>query len=65
MTWIGEILHVGTNKGTIAVMDAEDGKYIHEIFFPGGRRKQVEIKHLALSSEDEVDSMSLGCVSRQ
>ena len=46
---------MGTNKGTIAVMDAEDGKCIHEIFFPGGRRKQVEIKHLALSSEDEVN----------
>ena len=47
-------LWVGTNRGTIAVMDADDGKCSHEIFFPGGRRKQVEIKHLALSSEDEV-----------
>ena len=47
-------LWVGTNRGTIAVMDAEDGKCIHEIFFPGGRRKQVEIKHLALSGENEV-----------
>ena len=56
-------LWVGTNKGTIAVMDAEDGKCIHEIFFPGGRRKQVEIKHLALSSEDEVNSMSFGLCS--
>ena len=35
-------------------MDANDGKCVQEIFFPGGRRKQVEIKHLALSSENEV-----------
>ena len=45
---------MGTNRGTISVMDADDGKCIHEIFFPGGRRKQVEIKYLAISSENEV-----------
>ena len=45
---------MGTNRGTIAVMDANDGRCVHEIFFPGGPRKQVEIKHLALSSENEV-----------
>jgi WD40 repeat protein len=47
-------LWVGTNRGTIAVMDANDGRCVHEIFFPGGPRKQVEIKHLALSSENEI-----------
>ena len=35
-------------------MDSTDGTCIKEIFFPGGRRRQVEIKDLALSSEDEV-----------
>ena len=55
-------LWVGTNRGTIAVMDADDGKCVHEIFFPGGRRKQVEIKHLALSSEDEVRVYVLMCI---
>jgi len=45
---------VGTNRGAIAVMDSVDGTCIKEIFFPGGRRRQVEIKDLALSSENEV-----------
>jgi len=44
---------VGTNRGNITVMDAETGEKDHEIFFPGSRR-QTEIKHLALSSEEEV-----------
>ena len=45
---------VGTNRGAIVVMDSTDGRCVREIFFPGGRRRQVEIKHLALSSEEEV-----------
>ena len=51
-------LWVGTNRGTIAVMDTNDGRCVHEIFFPGGRRKQVEIKDLAISSENEVCVMA-------
>ncbi len=37
-------------------MDTETGEVDHELFFPGGRRRQIEIKHLALSSEDEVSA---------
>ncbi len=35
-------------------MDTEKGSRVKEIFFPGGSRRQVEIKHLAVSSEGEV-----------
>ena len=45
---------VGTSRGSITIMDTETGEKDNEIFFPGGQRKQIEIKHLALSSEDEV-----------
>lgn len=49
-----DLIWVGTNRGSIAVMDSIDGTCIQELFFPGGRRRQVEIKHLALSNADEV-----------
>ena len=45
---------VGTNRGSIHVMDTKTGCRVHELFFPGGNRRPVEIKDLALSSEDEV-----------
>ena len=45
---------MGTNRGTIAVMDSTDGTCLQLLFFPGGRKRQVEIKHLALSNENEV-----------
>ena len=48
-----DYIWVGTNRGIITVMDTATGERDHEIFFAGGRR-QTEIKHLALSSEDEV-----------
>ena len=50
---------VGTNRGAIVVMDSTDGRCVREIFFPGGRRRQVEIKHLALSSEEEVGMITV------
>ena len=46
---------VGTNRGSIHVMDTKTGCRVHELFFPGGNRRPVEIKDLALSSEDEVN----------
>ncbi|XP_064390459.1 DENN domain-containing protein 3-like [Halichondria panicea] len=49
-----DYIWVGTNRGSITIMDTETGEVDHELFFPGGRRRQIEIKHLALSSEDEV-----------
>jgi hypothetical protein len=45
---------VGTNRGSIHVMDTKTGCKVHEVFFPGGNRRPVEIKDLSLSSEDEV-----------
>lgn len=45
---------VGTNRGSITVMDSQSGAKITELFFPGNSRRQVEIKHLAVSTEDEV-----------
>ena len=45
---------MGTNRGSIHVMDSKKGCRVHELFFPGGNRRPVEIKHLALSSEEEV-----------
>jgi hypothetical protein len=35
-------------------MDTKTGCKVHEVFFPGGNRRPVEIKDLSLSSEDEV-----------
>ena len=43
-------------------MDTATGERDHEIFFAGGRR-QTEIKHLALSSEDEVRGLVTYVVS--
>ena len=45
---------VGTNRGSISVMDCQTGNRITELFFPGNSRRQVEIKDLAVSNEDEV-----------
>ena len=45
---------VGNKRGSIFVMDTKTGCRVHELFFPGGNRRSVEIKDLALSSEDEV-----------
>ncbi len=54
-----ERIWVGTNRGTICVMDSSDGRCVNEVFFPGGRKKQVEIKQLALSNEGEVSNERL------
>ena len=45
---------MGTNRGSISVMDRESGTRLKEIFFPCGTKRQVDIKHLAISNEDEV-----------
>lgn len=45
---------MGTNRGSIHVMDSTKGCRVHELFFPGGNRRPVEIKDLAISSEEEV-----------
>ncbi len=55
---------VGTNRGSISVMDSQSGAKITEIEFPMGTRRQVEIKHLAISSEDEVN-MYIWCDNEQ
>ena len=45
---------VGTNRGTLTVLDSRDGMCVKHIAFPSGGKRQVEIRHLALSNEDEV-----------
>ena len=42
----------------IAVMSTQDCHCVNQIFFPGAQMKQVEIKCLAVSSEDEVMQVS-------
>ena len=51
---------VGTNRGSIAVMDTQERCCVREIVIPAGGKRQVEIKHLALSSEDEVRGVACG-----
>ena len=50
---------VGTNRGSISVMDTQTESRITELFFPGGTKRQVEIKQLAVSCEDEVCKQQL------
>ena len=48
-----EFLWVGTNKGSIAILSTINRSCVTELYFPGSHR-QVDIKYLAVSSEDEV-----------
>lgn len=54
-----DYIWVGTNRGSISVMDSRLGSRIKELFFPGGSKRQVEIKHLAVSSQGEASCLSL------
>ena len=54
-----DCLWVGTNRGVIAVLSTVDYSCVNQIFFPGTTKKQVDIKYLAVSSEDEVHCISL------
>lgn len=45
---------VGTNRGTVTVVNSQNGECVKHISFPGEGKRQVEIRHLALSNEDEV-----------
>ena len=43
-------------------MDTELGSRSKEIFFPGGSKRQIEIKHLAVSSEGEASAIIIECL---
>lgn len=45
---------VGTNRGTVTVVNCQNGDCVKHISFPVEGKRQVEIRHLALSNEDEV-----------
>lgn len=49
-----EFLWVGNNRGSIAILNTVNRASNSEIILPRNDR-QVEIKYLAVSSEDEVD----------
>ena len=53
-----EFLWVGTNRGSIAILSTINRTCVNELFFPGSHR-QVDIKYLAVSSEDEVCYLSI------
>lgn len=45
---------MGTNRGTVTVVNSQNGDCVKHISFPGEGKRQVEIRHLALSNVDEV-----------
>lgn len=53
---------VGTNRGSVSVIDSQLGTRIADISFSGNSKRQVEIKHLAVSSEEEVNRMIGTCM---
>lgn len=53
---------VGTNRGSVSVIDSQLGTRIADISFSGNSKRQVEIKHLAVSSEEEVNRMIGSCM---
>lgn len=53
---------MGTNKGVISILNTQKLAFEDGIRFPVSDKVQVEIKCLALSSEDEVSYASYACI---
>ena len=48
-----EVLWVGNSRGSIAILNTINRSIVNEVILPRNER-QVEIKYLAVSSEDQV-----------
>ena len=59
-----EYLWVGTNRGTISILSTDFRELVKEIPFSESGRT-VEVKYLAVSSEDEVSSYCIAGVFRE
>ena len=59
-----EYLWVGTNRGTISILSTDFRDLVKEIPFSESGRT-VEVKYLAVSSEDEVSSYCIAGVFRE